>query len=112
MKRLTVHVSGQPKVDTKEPAKINKKATSKSSYETAIDQGKADKASAGKEKSQGQKGRYKVYNTITVRDLKDMKDVNEALAEVRKNYTIAICEDSRRSNWKSGDEMYHVANQK
>jgi hypothetical protein len=112
MKRLTVHVTNQPRVDTKEPVKSNKKAPSKSSYEAAIEQGKADKANASKENTKGQKGRYKVYNTITVRDLKDTRSVTDALSEIRNKYTIAICEDSKRSNWKPGEEMYHIANQK
>ena len=108
MKRLTVHVTNQPRIDTQQPAiATGNKKNSKSAYEKAQDQGKSDKA-----KAKVQKGRYKVYNTITVRDLKDTKDVNEALADVRKKYTIATCLDSRRSNWKSGDEMYHIANQK
>ena len=51
-------------------------------------------------------------NTITVRDLRTEKDVHDALSEIRKKYTVAICPDSRRSNWKSGEEMYHISNQK
>jgi len=112
MKRLTVHLTNQPRVDTKNPVSDNKKAPSKSSYETAIEQGKSDKASTNKDSAKNQKGRYKVYTTITVKDLKDKKDINDALSEIRKKYTIAICSDSKRSYWKPGDEMYHIANQK
>lgn len=114
MKRLTVHVTNQPRVDTQAPAVSNKKAPSRSSAEAALDQGRKDreKAASSKDKSVGKKGRFKVFNTITINDLKSSIDVVNALAEVRSRYTIALCPDSRRSNWKSGEEMYHVANQK
>tara|TARA_R110002051_G_scaffold1671_2_gene9455 strand:+ start:412 stop:759 length:348 start_codon:yes stop_codon:yes gene_type:complete len=112
MKRLTVHVANQPKVDTQQPTstKSNKK-TSTSAYEKAQEQGQIDreKVSNNTIQTKVKKGRFKVYTTITVRDLKDRKDVNNALADIRKKYTIAICPDSRRSNWKSGDEMIHIA---
>ena len=114
MKRLTVHVTDQPRVDTQAPAVINKKATSQSSAESALDQGKADRerALSGRDKSPGKKGRYKVYTTLSVKDLKSTGEVETALAEIRKVYNIAICKDSNRSYWKPGDEMYHVSNQK
>tara|TARA_R110001592_G_scaffold126938_1_gene338417 strand:- start:376 stop:705 length:330 start_codon:yes stop_codon:yes gene_type:complete len=109
MKRLTVHLENQPTVDTQAPAVSNKKSKSKSSYEMAIDQGKLD---ASKDKKQSSKGRFKTYNTVTVRDLKDSVDVNNALVDIRNKYTIAICKDSKRSYWKAGEEMFHIANQK
>jgi len=111
MKRLTVHVTNQPRVDTQEPAKSSKKTLSKTAYEKAHEQGQMDKENASNNavQAKGKKGRYKVYTTITVRDLKDSRDIKEALAEIRKKYTIAICPDSRRSNWKEGEEMYHIA---
>tara|TARA_R110000737_G_scaffold24722_1_gene43385 strand:- start:118 stop:456 length:339 start_codon:yes stop_codon:yes gene_type:complete len=112
MKRLTVHVTNQPRVDTNEPVMANRKTESKSSAQRALDQGAADRAGADKDGAKGKKGRFKVYTTITVRDLKDTREVNDALADIRKKYTVAICTDSRRSNWKPGDEMYHIANQK
>lgn len=112
MKRLTVHVTNQPKVDTQQPAINNKKF--KSAYENAQEQGRIDREKASKNITQTaeKKGRFKVYSTITIRDLKDKKDINNALADIRKKYTIAICPNSRRSNWKLGDEMYYIANQK
>jgi hypothetical protein len=114
MKRLTVHVTGQPRVDTQAPAVSNKKAPSKSSAESALEQGEMDreKALSGRDKTPGKKGRYKVYTTLSVKDLKTAGEVEIALAEIRKGYSIAICKDSNRSYWKPGDEMYHISNQK
>jgi len=108
MKRLTVHVTNQPRVDTQAPKTINKKEA-KTAYARAQEQGERDREKTTTTKAVGKKGRYKVYTTITVRDLKDERAVQSALSEIRKNYTIAICPDSRKSYWESGEEMYHTA---
>ena len=114
MQRLTVHLENQKTIDTREPAKVIKKSTSKSAYERGIEQGEKDKASASiaKDKKSTSKGRFKTYTTITVRDLRSKKDIEDTLSDLRSKYTIAICKDSKRSNWKAGEEMFHIANQK
>jgi hypothetical protein len=114
MKRLTVHLENQQTVDTQKPVAKTKKSTSISAYQRGIDQGIKDKAQAESDdgKKSKSKGRFKTYTTITVRDLKDSKAVEAALSDVRSKYTIAICKDSKRSYWKAGEEMFHIANQK
>tara|TARA_R110001592_G_scaffold319013_1_gene596278 strand:- start:307 stop:651 length:345 start_codon:yes stop_codon:yes gene_type:complete len=114
MKRLTVHLENQQTVDTQKPMAQTKKSTSKSAYERGIEQGVKDKAQAvsGDDKKPKSKGRFKTYTTITVRDLKTSRDIENALSDVRSKHTIAICKDSKRSYWKAGDEMFHIANQK
>ena len=53
-----------------------------------------------------------LYNTITVGNLKNDKDVVQALANIRKQHTIATCSDNNSYYWKVGEEMYHTAWQK
>ena len=112
MKRLTVHLENQPTIDIKNPEKENKKSTI-SAYERSVEQGKLDKAKLTSVEDKKQfKGRFKTYTTITIRDLKDDKDIEQALSNIRSKYTIAKCKDSKRSYWNVGDEMYHTAYQK
>ena len=91
-----------------------KKSPSISSAERALQQGDEDRAKASirKDRKAHSKGRFKTYTTVTVRDLKDSRDVENALSDIRSKYTIAICKDSKRSNWKAGEEMFHIAFQK
>ena len=52
-----------------------------------------------------------IFNTITVRDLEDQKDITDALSKIKKKHTIAIAERTKGC-WEAGQEMYHIANQK
>jgi len=52
-----------------------------------------------------------IYNTITIRDLEDQKDITDALSKIKSKHTIAIAERTKGC-WKAGQEMYHIANQK
>jgi hypothetical protein len=102
MKRLTVHLA-----EVKPITLETNKFVWKHKGETF-----SDKDKAPKEAKRVKLKKTVLNNTITVRDLQTDKDIQDALSAIRSKYTIAICPDSRKSNWKSGEEMYHIANQK
>ena len=90
MKRLTVHLANVKPITVETGRMIASKDSKKSIKET----------------------KKVLNNTVTIRDLESEKQIQDALSTIRSKHTIAICQDSRRSNWKAGEEMYHIANQK
>ena len=101
MKRLTVHLANVKKIqlETNKFVYQHKGRTYKDSME------------APKEAKKIKEKKIIIKNTVTARDLKDEKDIMDALSKIRKNHTIAIAERTKGC-WKAGQEMYHIANQK
>tara|TARA_R100001015_G_C4633638_1_gene198895 strand:+ start:3756 stop:4010 length:255 start_codon:yes stop_codon:yes gene_type:complete len=81
MKRLTVHLE-QVKKTAKEVGRDDKNRPVKKDY---------------------------IYNTITVRDLKTEKDVNDALSKIKAGNKIAKYKGKPGGQWKPGQEMISVA---
>ena len=81
MKRLTVHLE-QVKRTAKEVGRDDKNRPVKKDY---------------------------IYNTITVRDLKTDKDINDALSKIKAENRVAKYKGKPGGQWKPGQEMIKVA---
>ncbi|MBC8306665.1 MAG: hypothetical protein H8E55_64270 [Pelagibacterales bacterium] len=110
--RLTVHVENQPKVDTK-PSLPNKR---KGVQKTAIDMAREEamknrEANKNKQVNKGtlqdNKGRYKVYNTLSFY-CKSEQDCMKKLQEVRSKYEVAKGNNSKKPE-KYGKELYNIS---
>ena len=82
--RLTVHVTDVQKKDAQTGRRI-KTAKGKMQFET----------------------KRKIFNTVSFR-VKDMEEANRKLAEVRKEYTIAIGQDPKKKD-KYGNELINIS---
>lgn len=87
MRRLTVHITGARK--------------------TSIVTGTKTVEQKGKRKTVDVKKEILV-NTLSVKDLKDTKEVESALNEIRSKHTIAIAKVTK-GQWKGGQEMYYTS---
>jgi hypothetical protein len=104
--RLTVHVTNQPKVDTQAPKVFAKKGKQKN----AVDQAREQAAKERKNKNvpkQDNKGRYKVYTTISSYH-KTRLDCMQKLSEIRSKYDIAIGKDINKPN-KFDKELWQIS---
>ena len=102
--RLTVHVTNQPKVDTKAPVVIAKRGP----QETAVD---AARKEAKKQRSnttpESQKGRYKVYNTLSSYH-KTREHCMKELANIKMYYDIQLGNDINKKS-KYNKELWQIS---
>jgi len=92
LKRLTVHLTKVKKVREKTGHTLFGSAFSKP--RKPVEETKA-----------------KVYNTISVHNLKSEADIQSALSEIRNNHKIAKCKKPDHKTWKVGDEMWYTSNE-
>jgi len=105
--RLTVHVADQPKVDTRAPKVFQKKGPQKSAVELAREETHKSKSITTTE---GSKGRYKVYNTLSFY-CNTMEDVHKTLADVKTKYRLQVGTDFDNKK-KYGKELFNISNVK
>jgi len=109
--RLTVHVTDQPRVDTRAPKVApQQKGEQKSAVDMAREQAKKDrnhqpKVTTGDKESN--KGRYKVYNTLSSYH-KSKDDCMKELANLKDRYNIQIGND-RDKPTKMGKELWSIS---
>jgi len=108
--RLTVHVTDQPRVDTRAPKVAPQQ---KGEQKTAVDMARAE---AKKNKSfkpktpaekESNKGRYKVFNTLSSYH-KSKADCMKELANLKDRYNIQIGNDRDKPN-KMGKELWSIS---
>jgi len=110
--RLTVHVEGQPTVDTR-PTSFVKKGPQKNAYEKVLEQSAIDRKKflAKKQNKNApkvdNKGRYKVYTTLSFL-CKTRDACMTKLAEVRSKYDIAIGKDVKKPK-KFRKELWQIS---
>jgi len=110
--RLTVHVEGQPTVDTR-PTSFVKKGPQKNAYEKVLEQSAIDRKKflAKKQNKDApkvdNKGRYKVYTTLSFYH-KTKADCLKRLSDVRSKYDIAIGKDINKPK-KYNKELWQIS---
>ncbi len=110
--RLTVHVEGQPTVDTR-PTSFVKKGPQKNAYEKVLEQSAIDRKKflAKKQNKNApkvdNKGRYKVYTTLSFY-CKSKKDCMAKLKSLQSEYTIAKGKDYKNKK-KYNKELYNIS---
>jgi len=107
--RLTVHVENQPKVDTRPATKFRKKGEQKNAVDQAREQAKKDREfnPKSKEEKESNKGRYKVYTTLSFYcDTK--QECYQKLSEVRSKHTLAKGKDYKNQK-KFDKELYNIS---
>jgi hypothetical protein len=110
--RLTVHVEGQPTVDTR-PTSFVKKGPQKNAYEKVLEQSAIDRKKflAKKQNKNApkvdNKGRYKVYTTLSFYH-KTKADCLKRLSDVRSKYDIAIGKDINKPK-KFRKELWQIS---
>ena len=110
--RLTVHVEGQPTVDTR-PTSFVKKGPQKNAYEKVLEQSAIDRKKflAKKQNKNApkvdNKGRYKVYTTLSFYH-KTKADCLKRLSDVRSKYDIAIGKDVKKPK-KFRKELWQIS---
>jgi len=100
--RLTVHVTNQPKVDTRAPKVISRKGRQKSAIDTA-----REEAKKSNNNEPSSKGRYKLFNTLSFY-CKSIEDCHKKLADVKTKYTIQLGNDHNKID-KYGKELYNIS---
>ena len=110
--RLTVHVTDQPRVDTRAPkvAPQQKKGEQKSAVDMAREQAKKDRSFQPGSKTgsnESSKGRYKVFNTLSSYH-KTKDDCMKELANLKDKYHIQIG-DNRDKPTKMGKELWSIS---
>jgi len=107
--RLTVHVTDQPKVDTKAPKVTpQQKGEQQSAVDRARIQAKKDKPTPKFDENKvSNKGRYKVFNTLASYH-KTKDDCMKELKSIRERYHIAIGADVLKVN-KYNKELYNIS---
>ena len=112
--RLTVHVEGQPTVDTRPSIKKKEKGPQKNAYEQVLEQSAIDRKKflAKKQNKNApkvdNKGRYKVYTTLSFL-CKSREDCMKKLSEVRSEYDIALGRDINKPK-KYNKELWQISN--
>ena len=107
--RLTVHVSDQPKVDTRAPRVApQQKGVQKTAVDRAREQAAKDRPNTKHdEHKESNKGRYKVYNTLSsYHASKD--DCMKELANLKDRYNIQLGNDHNKVE-KYGKELYNIS---
>jgi len=107
--RLTVHVTDQPKVDTRAPKVTpQQKGEQKSAVDQARIQAAKDRPTPKVDENKvSNKGRYKVFNTLSSYH-KTQDDCLKALADVKLKYNIQIGKD-RDKPTKMGKELWNIS---
>jgi len=110
--RLTVHVEGQPTVDTR-PTSFMKKGPQKNAYEQVLEQSAKDRETfAAKKQNKNvpkvdNKGRYKVFTTLSFYH-KTKEDCLKRLSDVRSKYDIARGKDHKKPE-KYNKELWQIS---
>jgi hypothetical protein len=111
--RLTVHVENQPKVDTNPVTKKREKGPMQNEYQRVLEQSAKDREAFAKGKGKGKgakednKGRYKVYTTLSFYH-KTKEDCMKQLADVRTKYDVALGKDINKPK-KYNKELYNIS---
>ena len=109
--RLTVHVTNQPKVDTRAPIVTpQKKGVQKTAVDHAREEAAKNRNFKPKDKNatnDDNKGRYKVYTTLSSYH-KTKEDCMKELKSIRSRYDIAIGNDRLKVN-KYDKELYNIS---
>ena len=107
--RLTVHVTNQPKVDTRAPRVTpQQKGEQKSAVDRARIQAAKDRPNTKHDENKvSNKGRYKVYNTLSSYHKTEAACMKE-LANLQLSYNIQIGND-RDKPAKMGKELYNIS---
>jgi|TARA_R100000541_G_scaffold41311_3_gene48752 hypothetical protein len=101
--RLTVHVTNQPKVDTKAPIVFKKKGPEKSAVDRARENSSQHKAGI---KNEDSKGRFKTYTTLSFY-CRTKEQCLTKLNDVKTKYDIAIGKNRDKASY--GKELYNIA---
>jgi hypothetical protein len=107
--RLTVHVIDQPRVDTRAPRVApQQKGEQKSAVDRAREQHAKDKPNTKHDENKvSNKGRYKVFNTLSSYH-KSKDDCMKELANLKDRYNIQIGNDRDKPN-KMGKELWSIS---
>ena len=107
--RLTVHVTDQPRVDTRAPKVTpQQKGEQKSAVDRAREQYAKDKPTPKVDENKvSNKGRYKVFNTLSSYH-KSKDDCMKELANLKDIYNIQIGKD-RDKPTKMGKELWNIS---
>lgn len=109
--RLTVHVTNQPKVDTRAPKVApKKKGVQKSAIDMAREEAAKNRAFQPKDKNatkESNKGRYKVFNTLSSYH-NTKEDCMKRLAEIHSKYDVAIGQDHNKPS-KYNKELWQIS---
>jgi len=107
--RLTVHVTDQPRVDTRAPRVApQQKGEQKSIVDRAREQAAKDRPNTKHdENKQSSKGRYKVFNTLSSYH-KTKDSCMKELAIIKERYNIQIGNNRDKPN-KIGKELYSIS---
>ncbi len=106
--RLTVHVTDQPRVDTRAPkVATQQKGPQKNAVDQAREEAKRNKSLNSNDKKESSKGRYKVFNTLSSYH-KSKADCMKELANLKDRYNIQIGNDHKKPN-KVGKELWSIS---
>ena len=107
--RLTVHVVDQPRVDTRAPRVApQQKGEQKSAVDMARIQAAKDRPTPKVDENKvSNKGRYKVFNTLSSYH-KSKNDCMKELANLKDRYNIQIGND-RDKPTKMGKELWSIS---
>ena len=107
--RLTVHVTNQPKVDTRAPKVApQQKGEQKSAVDLARIQAKKDRPTPKVDQnSVSNKGRYKVFNTLSSYH-KSKDDCMKELSILKDRYHIQVGNDHDKPT-KMGKELWSIS---
>ena len=96
--RLTVHVTNQPKVDTKAPRVVQKKGPQKTAVDLARENAAKQKAGVGQGNGESLKGRFKTYTTLSFL-CKSKAACMVKLSDVKTRFDIAIGQNRDKASY-------------